>query len=69
MVRIAAVMPEDVHIVATVHDELVLDAPFETAAFCREMVEREMREAFTGMFGDTVPVEVEAKVCANWGEK
>jgi hypothetical protein len=28
-----------------------------------------MKEAFIGMFGDTVPVEVDAKVCANWGEK
>jgi DNA polymerase I-like protein with 3'-5' exonuclease and polymerase domains len=55
--------------VATVHDELVFDAPIETAEFCRALVEAKMREAFVEMFGDTVPVEVGAKVCSNWGEK
>ena len=70
MVRVAAVMPQHVHIVATVHDELILDAPFETAAFCREMVEREMKEAFTQMFGEEIADGVvEVKVCSNWGEK
>ena len=70
MVRIAAVMPEDVHIVATVHDELVLDAPIDTAASCREMVEREMKEAFIEMFGQEIAAGVvEAKICSNWGEK
>jgi DNA polymerase I-like protein with 3'-5' exonuclease and polymerase domains len=62
-------MPGDVHIVATVHDELILDAPVETAAFCLGMIEREMKGAFVEMFGTEVPVEVESKVCANWGEK
>ena len=28
-----------------------------------------MVDAFTEMFGTGVPVEVEAKVCANWGQK
>jgi hypothetical protein len=40
-----------------------------SAGFWREMVEGKMREAFIEMFGDTVPVEVDAKVCCNWGEK
>jgi DNA polymerase I-like protein with 3'-5' exonuclease and polymerase domains len=62
-------MPEDVHMVATVHDELVFDTPIETAEFCRALVEEKMREAFVEMFGDTVPMEVDAKVCSNWGEK
>jgi DNA polymerase I-like protein with 3'-5' exonuclease and polymerase domains len=69
MVRIDTAMPGDVHIVATVHDELILDAPVETAAFCLGMIEREMKGAFVEMFGTEVPVEVESKVCANWGEK
>ena len=69
MVRISEVMPRDSHLVAAVHDELVLDVPLESAAFCRKMVEAKMREAFVEMFGDAVPVEVDAKVCSNWGEK
>jgi len=69
MVRIDSAMPEDVPMVATVHDELVFDTPIETAEFCRALVEEKMREAFVEMFGDTVPVEVDAKVCSNWGEK
>jgi hypothetical protein len=28
-----------------------------------------MKEAFRDVFGDTVPVEVDAKICRNWGEK
>jgi hypothetical protein len=33
------------------------------------MVVDNMREAFVEMFGTDVPVEVEAKVSASWGEK
>jgi DNA polymerase family A len=43
MARIASVKPETMHMVATVHDELVLDVPLETSAFCRQMVEDQMR--------------------------
>ena len=31
MVKVSSVMPPDVHLVATVHDELVLDAPADMA--------------------------------------
>ena len=69
MVRIDAVLPEGVHLAATIHDELVYDAPIEIAEFCRALVQEKMREAFVEMFGDAVPVQVDAKVCSNWGEK
>ena len=70
MIRIDAAMPEDAHIVASIHDELILDAPFEAADFCREMVEREMSEAFAEMFGPEIANGVvEVQVCNNWGEK
>jgi DNA polymerase I-like protein with 3'-5' exonuclease and polymerase domains len=52
IVRISEVMPRDCHLVATVHDELIFDAPVETAEFCRKMVEDKMREAFVEVFGD-----------------
>ena len=69
MVRIDAVLPEGVHLAATIHDELVYDAPIEIAEFCRALVQEKMIEAFVEMFGDAVPVQIDAKVCSNWGEK
>jgi DNA polymerase I-like protein with 3'-5' exonuclease and polymerase domains len=69
MVKIAPIMPSDVHLVATVHDELVYDVPAPEAEQYCGMIEAAMKEAFQEMFGDIVPVEVEAKVCLNWGEK
>jgi hypothetical protein len=56
--------------VSGLNDELILDAPLETAAFCGEMVEREMKEAFVETFGPEIADGVvEVKVCSNWGEK
>jgi DNA polymerase I-like protein with 3'-5' exonuclease and polymerase domains len=69
MVNIAPVMPGDCHLVATVHDELILDAPTEMAKQYCNMTRYAMEEAFVEMFGHVVPVEVEAKVCTNWAEK
>jgi DNA polymerase I-like protein with 3'-5' exonuclease and polymerase domains len=70
MIKVAGVIPPDCHLVATVHDELVLDVPAGAkASQCCARVKRAMKEAFVEMFGDVVPVEVEAKVCSNWGEK
>jgi DNA polymerase I-like protein with 3'-5' exonuclease and polymerase domains len=70
MVRISEVMPRDCHLVVTVHDELIFDAPVETAEFCRQMVEDKMREAFVEMFGDEIAEDVvEAKVCGDRAEK
>ena len=69
IVKIAGVMPDSVHLVATVHDELVYDAPADIAPQCRDVIRQVMIEAFVEMFGTEVPVEVETKVCENWGEK
>ncbi len=59
----------DLIIVATVHDELVFDVPAEGAEALREMIRLTMIDAFSEVFGDIIPMEVEAKVCFNWGEK
>ena len=69
MIKVASVMPADVHLVATVHDELVYDAPADMAKQYCSMVRYAMEDTFVEMFGKAVPVEVEATVCANWGEK
>jgi DNA polymerase I len=69
MVRIASILPSDVHLVATVHDELIYDAPLDLAEQYCGMIRMAMEEVFVEMFGHGVPIEVEAKVCTNWGEK
>ena len=68
MVKLASILPSDAHLVATVHDELILDVPQEQAIELCDITRTVMEDAFKGVFPD-LPIEVEAKVCANWGEK
>ena len=69
MIKADSVLPASVHLVATVHDQLVYDAPADIAPQWRDIIRRVMIETFVEMFGTEVPVEVEAKVCEDWGEK
>jgi len=69
MVKTVAMLPSDVHMVATVHDELIFDSPSAEAPHRSGMIRSTMEEAFTEVFGPELPIEVEAKVCANWSEK
>jgi DNA polymerase-1 len=69
MVKSVAMLPTDVHMVATVHDELVFDSPSAQAAQYSDMIRMIMEEAFKEAFGPELPIEVEAKVCANWSAK
>jgi DNA polymerase I-like protein with 3'-5' exonuclease and polymerase domains len=68
MVKVAQVLPSEVHLVATVHDELVLDCHHRSAEQTSSVVRMAMEEAFNELFPG-LPIEVEAKVCSNWGEK
>jgi DNA polymerase-1 len=69
MVKTVAMLPSDLQLVATVHDELVFDAPSEGSVFYSGLIGMLMEEAFTEVFGPELPIEVEVKVCANWAEK
>jgi DNA polymerase I-like protein with 3'-5' exonuclease and polymerase domains len=69
MLKTVSVLPKDVRLVATVHDELIFDAPVGMAGHYRDLIEQAMVDAFVEMFGEIVPVEVEAKVCNHWGDK
>jgi DNA polymerase I-like protein with 3'-5' exonuclease and polymerase domains len=69
MVKTVAVLPSDVHLAATVHDELIFDAPRQEALQYQGIITAAMKDAFTEVFGPDVPIEVEAKVVSNWGEK
>jgi DNA polymerase-1 len=68
MVRIGALLPSCTHMIATIHDELVILADVDQAEAVKAMVVDEMRGAMSGLLPG-VPIEVEAGVCSNWGEK
>jgi DNA polymerase I-like protein with 3'-5' exonuclease and polymerase domains len=69
MIKIARLLHSDVHLVATVHDELIYDAPADLAEQSCGMIRMAMEETFREMFGTTVPIRAEAKICKNWSEK
>jgi DNA polymerase-1 len=69
LIKADAVLPPSVNLISVVHDEVIYDAPANMAEQCKQVICQATIEAFVEMFGDTVPVEVEAKVCASWGEK
>jgi len=66
--KLASILPGDAHLVATVHDELVLDVPEPRAVELCGITRAVMENAFLELFPD-LPIEVDAKVCNNWGEK
>lgn len=68
MVRIGALLPPGAEMVATIHDELVLLADQADAEAVKALVVEEMQAAMAALLPG-VPIEVEAGVCTNWGEK
>ena len=68
LVQLASALPPSARIVSTVHDEIIVEAPEHDAEDVRRTVEAVMIEAMAALFPQ-VPVEVEASVCASWGEK
>jgi DNA polymerase I-like protein with 3'-5' exonuclease and polymerase domains len=68
MIKVAECIPPGAKLRATVHDELILSAPCEIAEETLKVARQAMTEAFSELFPG-VPIEVEGKVCQNWGEK
>jgi len=68
LVALARALPEGAAIVSTVHDEVIVEAPADTACTVKEIVRRIMIEEMALLY-PAVPIEVEASVCQNWGEK
>jgi DNA polymerase-1 len=68
LVLIAERLPESARIVSTVHDEVVVECPEDSADQCRGIITTAMVEAMSALFPE-VPVEVEANVCTTWAEK
>ena len=57
----SAALPEDAHLIATVHNELILDCPADTAEQCRNIAEAAMKEAFVRDVWRHRSVEVESR--------
>ncbi|MBN8459393.1 MAG: bifunctional DNA primase/polymerase [Verrucomicrobia bacterium] len=68
IVLLSGRLPEGAMIVSTVHDELVVECPEESAEPCRQLVMTAMVSAMSALFPE-VPVGVEANVCTTWAEK
>lgn len=58
----------EVKIIGVVHDEIILESPEDKAIDAARILEEVMVEAGK-RFLKLVPVEVEVKVCASWGDK
>ena len=68
LVVLAERLPADAQILSTVHDEVIVEVPEAKAVEVRDLVQSTMIEAMATLFPQ-VPIEVEAGVCAHWGEK
>ena len=68
LIDLATRLPEGAKIVSTVHDEIIVECDRTQAEAVRELLQSTMREAMGALFPQ-VPIEVEAGICSNWGEK
>ena len=62
-------LPEEAQMVATIHDELIVECPVEMADEVCCLTEEVMKEAMAEILRGKVPVEVEANACECWEEK
>ena len=68
MVELFKKLPAGARIISTVHDELIVETPEAEAEAVKQLVADTMTETMEVIFPE-VPIEVEANVCATWGEK
>jgi DNA polymerase-1 len=68
MIQVARNLPEAAHLVNTIHDELIVETPQALAEQVKTTVHDCMVQEMAKLFPQ-VPIEVEVKVAANWGEK
>jgi DNA polymerase-1 len=68
IVLLATKLPPSAHIISTVHDEIIVETPESEAEEVLQLIKTVMVESMAALYPQ-VPIEVEAHVCANWGEK
>ena len=66
--KIHKALPKDVKIIATVHDEIIVEASEAKAEQVKKLLVKIMVSVFDNLFKKQVPIAVETKICNNWGE-
>jgi DNA polymerase I len=61
-------LPRSAWIIAIVHDEIIVETPEAKAEQVKKLLEKIMVSVFDKLFEKQVPIEVDAKICENWGE-
>ncbi len=61
-------LPKDAKLIATVHDEIIVEAPEAQAEQVRKLLEKIMVSVFDKLFKKQVLIEVDPKICENLGE-
>jgi DNA polymerase I-like protein with 3'-5' exonuclease and polymerase domains len=62
-------LPKDAKIIATVHDEIIVETSEAKAEQVKKLLVKIMVSVFDKLFKKQVPIEVDAKICENWGER
>ena len=68
MLRLASELPASAQLIATVHDELIIECPEIAAGEVKTLTVLVMTEEMAKVFPG-LPIVVEAKICSHWGEK
>jgi DNA polymerase I len=62
-------LPKDAEIIAVVHDEIIVEAIEAQAEQVKKLLSKLMVGVFDKLFKKKVAIEVDAKICENWGER
>jgi DNA polymerase I-like protein with 3'-5' exonuclease and polymerase domains len=62
-------LPRSGRIIATVYDEIIVETTETKAEQVKKLVGKIMVDVFDKLFKKQVPIEVDAKICRNWGEQ
>ena len=62
-------LPKDAKVIATVHDEIIVEASEAKAEQVKKLLSKLMVGVFDKLFKKQVAIEVDAKICENWGER
>jgi len=68
IIQIAESLPDNARLISTIHDELIVEVPEGDAERILKLVVKKMEEGMKKFFPE-VPIQVEANICQNWGEK
>ena len=61
-------LPKNAKIIATVNDEIIVEAPEAQAERVKKLLAKFMVSVFDKLFKEQVPIKVDTKICENWGE-